>query len=62
MIMMIVFYTVTFVVIFLFGFTDFQEAVEHKKTTGWKSVRVDEEWKDKCPDCVSKEEPFWKLS
>lgn len=34
-------------------FGDFQEAVDYKKANGWKSINVDGEWTDKCPDCAS---------
>lgn len=36
-------------------FGDFQETVNYKKANGWKSVNVNGEWTDKCPDCASKE-------
>ena len=32
-------------------FDDFQEAVDYKKANGWKSVNINGEWTDKCPDC-----------
>lgn len=32
-------------------FFDFHEAVEHKKSNGWKSQKRDGEWQDVCPDC-----------
>lgn len=35
---------------------DFQEAVNYKKANKWKSVKVKEEWFDKCPNCITKEE------
>ena len=33
-------------------FEDFQEAVDYKKANGWKSVKINEEWTDKCPNCL----------
>ena len=33
-------------------FEDFQEAVDYKKANGWKSVNINGEWTDKCPDCL----------
>lgn len=33
------------------GFDDFYEAVEYKKTEGWKSQKRNGQWEDVCPDC-----------
>lgn len=33
-------------------FFEFQEAVDYKKSNGWKSKRKGGEWQDVCPDCV----------
>lgn len=32
-------------------FEDFQEAVDYKKANNWKSVNINGEWTDKCPNC-----------
>lgn len=32
-------------------FDDFYDAVEYKKSEGWKSQRVNGEWLDICPEC-----------
>ncbi len=32
-------------------FDNFYEAVEYKKTGGWKSQKRNEEWEDVCADC-----------
>lgn len=29
----------------------FNEFIELKKEAGWKSVKEDDEWADKCPSC-----------
>lgn len=34
----------------------FQEAVEYKKKNHWKSIKKNEEWTDKCLDCIEKGE------
>lgn len=33
------------------GFHDFEEAVGHKKETGWKSEKHNGEWEDICLEC-----------
>ena len=33
------------------GFLDFENAVAHKKETGWKSEKYKGEWQDVCPEC-----------
>jgi DNA-directed RNA polymerase subunit M/transcription elongation factor TFIIS len=30
---------------------DFYDAVVEKKHEGWRSVKRDDEWEDRCPDC-----------
>ena len=32
-------------------FDDFYDAVQFKKDNGWKSRKVNGEWKDICPEC-----------
>lgn len=32
-------------------FEEFQDAVDFKKTAGWKSRKDGKEWIDLCPDC-----------
>ena len=32
-------------------FYDFQEAVDYKKANKWKSIKIKNEWFDKCPEC-----------
>lgn len=34
------------------AFDDFYEAVDYKKTEGWKSQKTKGEWEDVCPECV----------
>ena len=34
---------------------DFQDAVDYKKANGWKSININGEWTDKCPNCLNKE-------
>ena len=34
------------------GFYNFKEAVNYKKTNNWKSICINGEWLDKCPNCV----------
>lgn len=31
----------------------FDEAVEARKAHGWKAVRIQGEWEDRCPDCIN---------
>lgn len=33
-------------------FDDFSDAVTHKKANGWKSININGEWTDKCPNCI----------
>lgn len=35
------------------GFDDFSDAVDYKKdkSNGWKSKKIEDEWKDFCPNC-----------
>ena len=33
------------------GFEEFMDAVEYKKENNWKSVKVNGEWLNICPDC-----------
>lgn len=37
------------------SFFDFDEAVDYKKTNGWKSKRYGGDWVDVCPDCIADE-------
>lgn len=32
-------------------FSEFYDAVEYKKSEGWKSQKRNGEWEDVCPDC-----------
>lgn len=32
-------------------FFEFQNAVDYKKSNGWKSQRHNGEWEDVCPEC-----------
>ena len=32
-------------------FFEFSEAVDYKKSEGWKSQKKNSEWQDVCPDC-----------
>ena len=32
-------------------YDSFQEAVQGKKDNNWKSINIDGEWEDRCPDC-----------
>lgn len=32
-------------------FFEFSEAVDYKKSEGWKSQKKNGEWQDVCPDC-----------
>jgi len=32
-------------------FDCFEDAAEHKKANGWKSVKVGVDWFDYCPEC-----------
>ena len=32
-------------------FRDFQDAVDYKKESGWKSQKYRGEWEDVCPEC-----------
>ena len=34
------------------NFETFYDAVEYKKENGWKSVKVNGAWEDRCPDCA----------
>lgn len=36
------------------SFFEFYEAVEYKKSEGWKSQKRNGQWEDVCPDCQSK--------
>ena len=38
----------------LYGEFDFFDAVDEKKRAGWKSQKVNGEWKDVCCDCQDK--------
>jgi Fe2+ or Zn2+ uptake regulation protein len=33
----------------------FQDAVDAKRDTGWKSKKIDGEWVDLCPGCIEME-------
>ena len=33
---------------------DFNSAVEYKKSNGWVSNRLGDEWLDMCPECLEK--------
>ncbi len=33
---------------------DFYDAVDAKKAAGWKSVRINGEWEDYCPECMKR--------
>ncbi len=33
-------------------FEEFQEAVDYKKANGWRSININGEWTDKCPNCI----------
>ena len=33
------------------GFLDFENAVAHKRSEGWKSEKHKGEWQDICPEC-----------
>jgi len=35
-------------------FIDFQEAVDYKKANGWRSEKIGNDWIDKCPNCIRK--------
>jgi hypothetical protein len=35
-------------------FDEFYDAVEYKKSEGWKSQKRNGEWEDVCPDCQEK--------
>jgi len=38
------------------GFTEFEDAVKHKKENGWTSVKSDSgEWYELCPECSTRE-------
>ena len=37
------------------GLYDFENAVAHKKETGWKSEKYRGEWQDICPECQEDE-------
>ena len=34
---------------------EFNDAVDYKKSNGWRSRKVDGEWVDLCPDCQREE-------
>lgn len=40
---------------FISGFEDLDDAVDYKKPKGWRSVKEDGEWFDKCPECIRKD-------
>lgn len=33
-------------------FFEFSDAVNHKRSEGWKSQKKNGEWQDVCPDCA----------
>ncbi len=34
-----------------YNFPEFEDAVNYKKKSGWRSQRRDGEWEDVCPEC-----------
>ena len=38
------------------GFMEFQNAVNYKKMNKWKSYKINNEWYDKCSECLEKGE------
>ena len=38
------------------SFYEFHDAVEYKKQNGWKSMKINGQWQDICPDCQQKED------
>lgn len=37
------------------GIESFPEAVQYKKANGWRGVKINMEWFDKCPECLERE-------
>jgi len=33
------------------GFDTFDDALDHKKSRGWKSKKINSEWQDQCKRC-----------
>lgn len=34
------------------GFDSFKDAVDYKKTNGWRTKIIGDDWVDRCPECI----------